>query len=350
MPTGSVVHLIFWGETCLTLQGTPGSRKRRQMCWVRLGNTGELQHEPIWFPKRVNALVKAWACTINQAKLFMPTVRTTGPSWWWVLQFLHWYPSTSVGFCGQGHDHCIKKKKNNIWTPKHLTHFFSHLQQWPALAPQRNPRWQWHRCLLRDSHQPGTQRLSLQRKEKRNLKTSVGKVNPSPISARASRALAQFPARAGSCEWNEHLADPSRGFWQPLGLHQEWTTRITWRRDRRNTAMLELLLSSGCICHVQIANWYIPCCWGALQKTKGGIKTVLILLTFSDLFLDLAYRFSCYHTFQSSLRLQGQMELNIWHMSVHITTMRIFQDFISIIVIPFDTGNLFFSLIYSLRT
>lgn len=44
------------------------------------------------------------------------------------------------------------------------------------------------------------------------------------------------------------------------------------------------------------------------KKNKGGIKTVLILLTLPDSLLNLACRFRCYHTFQLSLRLQGQME------------------------------------------
>lgn len=64
-----------------------------------------------------------------------------------------------------------------------------------------------------------------------------------------------------------------------------------------------------------------------LWRGKKNNQTVLILLTFSDSLLNLALRFQCYHTFQSSLRLQGQME-GAEYLRVHIVTMRSFQGFI----------------------
>lgn len=189
------------------------------MCCVRLGNTAELQHEPILFPEGVNTLLKVKVRTFKQAKWFIPTVRITG------LPDGESYNSHASihehrsGFVVRAMTTVLKKtNQTNEKTPKHLTHFSSYLQQWPAPAPQRNPPQQWDQSLLRDSHQLGTQRLFLERKEKGNLKTSVGKVNPSPISVTASTALVLFPARAGSCEWNRHLTDPSRGFLAAAGI------------------------------------------------------------------------------------------------------------------------------------
>lgn len=59
--------------------------------------------------------------------------------------------------------------------------------------------------------------------------------------------------------------------------------------------------------------------------------------------LKLDYRFRCYHAFQLSLRVQGQVD-GAEHLNVHIMTTTVFWDFISVVIMPFHPGNLFFSL------
>lgn len=172
---------------------------------VREFETVELQHEPILFLKGISTLLKAWACTIEQEKLFVPTVRATRPSWWWVLQLPHLYLSTSAGFLVRAMTIVLEKRNISHVSPltcsSDLHWLLKEISHDSEIGASSKTPTSWEHCGY------------LCRGRKKNLKTSIGNVNPSPISVRASSALALFPAGAGSSERNRHLTDPSWGFW-----------------------------------------------------------------------------------------------------------------------------------------